>query len=232
MAESLPRQATLLPAQPAQLVLGDRHIAVEDWPLAHSVEEGRSSMEVRQTCDDLLVIEPKKRTGISLFFQAALVFLGGVIPGAAAAAFQVPWQLSILVGVVVIAGLLFLLHVKLSRLRWFRFDRKTGQMVLERRVGFRKRLRVEQARPLNSIQAVQMLFNGRHSVTEQIGEGERQTSSYREFFGYELNLVLDDPKVPRLNLLSLTDWQWVRETGQSIGNFLGIPVIDKLYHGN
>ena len=27
------------------------------------------------------------------------------------------------------------------------------------------------------------------------------------------------------------DWNWVRQTGQSIGEFLGVPVMDKLYHG-
>ena len=51
------------------------------------------------------------------------------------------------------------------------------------------------------------------------------------FYGYELNLILDDSHQPRLNLFSLSDWSWIRQTGQVIGDFLGIPVIDKLHHG-
>jgi hypothetical protein len=34
-----------------------------------------------------------------------------------------------------------------------------------------------------------------------------------------------------VNLASLSDWQWIRETGGHIAEFLGVPVIDKLYHG-
>ena len=39
---------------------------------------------------------------------------------------------------------------------------------------------------------------------------------YREFDGYELNLVIDNEAAPRVNLASLSDWQWVRETGGRI----------------
>jgi hypothetical protein len=46
-----------------------------------------------------------------------------------------------------------------------------------------------------------------------------------------LNLVLDDPQVRRVNLLGLSDWRWLRETGESLAAFLKVPVIDKLYHG-
>jgi hypothetical protein len=104
-------------------------------------------------------------------------------------------------------------------------------LVIERKVGFRRRPRTERTCPLKAIQAVQLLYSGRHSVTEPQGAGEQATTSYREFFGYELNLVLDDPQMPRLNLFSLSEWQWIRQTGQLIGDFLAVPVIDKLHHG-
>ncbi len=44
-------------------------------------------------------------------------------------------------------------------------------------------------------------------------------------------MALLDKAVPRVNLASLSDWQWTRETGHRIADFLGVPAIDKLYHG-
>src|SRR5437667_190750 len=114
MSDPIRQQPTFIPAQPPMLVVGERRIAIDEWPLARSVEE--------------------------------------------------------------------------------------------RRIGFRRVPRVERTCPLNAIQAVQLLYNGRHSVTEPEGAGERQTISYREFFCYELNLVLDDPQAPRLNLFNCSDW--------------------------
>jgi hypothetical protein len=131
----------------------------------------------------------------------------------------------------VLGGALLLVRAHLSSLRWIRLDRKAGQLVIERRVGFRREPRVDRAYPLDSIRAVQLLFTGRHSVSEPQGAGDQQMISYREFCGYELNLILDDPTVPRLNLFSFTDWEWIRRMGQVIGEFLAVPVIDKLYHG-
>jgi hypothetical protein len=34
-----------------------------------------------------------------------------------------------------------------------------------------------------------------------------------------------------MNLASVSDWQWIRDSGNRIADFLGVPVIDKLYHG-
>jgi hypothetical protein len=115
--------------------------------------------------------------------------------------------------------------------RWFRFDRRTGQLRVERRAGFGRERRVERTYPLGGFRAVQLLYSGRHSVTELQGAGEQQTTVHREFFGYELNLVLDGPDPGRLHLLALSDWRWVRETGATLGGFLDVPVIDKLQHG-
>jgi hypothetical protein len=230
MSEQTGHQAALIPAQPAVLVVGDRRISIDEWPLAHSVEE-RRSVEVNRPSDDVLVIEPMKRTGAGMIVRTILVFLGGALPAAIAAAFEVPVWLSILIGLLVLSFLLMLVRSQLSSLRWIRFDRQAGKLVIERRVGFCRQPRTDRTCPLKAIQAVQLLYSGRHSVTEPQGAGERQTTSYREFFGYELNLVLDDLQMPRLNLFSLSDWQWIRQTGQLLGDFLAVPVIDKLHHG-
>jgi hypothetical protein len=126
---------------------------------------------------------------------------------------------------------LLLVRAQLSSLRWLRFDRAAGQPAIERRVGFRMEPRVDRTYPLDSIRAVQLWFTGQHSLSEPQRAGDQQTIPYREFCGYELNLILDDPKIPRLNLFGLTDWTWIRQTGQAIGEFLTEPVIDNFYHG-
>jgi hypothetical protein len=68
-------------------------------------------------------------------------------------------------------------------------------------------------------------------VTEPQGAGEHQTTSHRSFYGYELNLLVDGRYAPRFCLVSMADWAWIREAGRSIGEFLGVPVIDSLHHG-
>ncbi len=200
----------------------------------HVASTQRRSVEARQPDAELLVIEPKRWSGAGVALLIFSTVLVGALTGMIAATLEAPFPawLSVslvIVGVVVVALLLVRAH--LSSLRWIRFDRKAGQLVIERRVGFRRRPRVDQACPLGSILAVQLLFTGRHSVTEPQGAGEQQWTEYREFCGYELNLILDEPGVPRRNLFSLSDWEWIRRTGQVIGEFLAVPVIDKLYHG-
>jgi hypothetical protein len=230
MADQIAHQTTVLPEQPAMLVVGGRRILIDEWPLARSVDE-RCSMEVSRPSGDWLVIRQKKRAGAGLIIQGLLVLLCGALPSAIAAASEAPWWVSILLGLAMLSFLILMIRGLLSRLRWVRFDRKAGRLVLERRAGFRRERRIDGVYPLTVIKAVQLLHNGRHSVTETQGAGEQQTVSHREFFGYKLNLLLDSPEQPRLHLFSLADWQWIRQTGQLIGEFLGVPVIDKLYHG-
>jgi hypothetical protein len=230
MAEHTGPQATVLPDQPAVLLIGDQRIPIDPWPLARSVEEYRS-LEVSRPSDGVLLIGPKKRAAAGVIIPGVLVVLGGALPTALAIAFEAPWWLSLLFGLVVLFFLVVLVRSALSHLRWVRFDQRTGQLVIEGRVGFRREPRVERTYPLATVRAVQLLHNGWHSITEPQGAGEQQTISHRAFFGYELNLVLDDPQQPRLHLFSLSDWQWIRQTGQSIGEFLGVPVLDRLYHG-
>jgi hypothetical protein len=39
------------------------------------------------------------------------------------------------------------------------------------------------------------------------------------------------PVRPLCWFFSGPDWTWIRQTGRAIGEFLTVPVIDKLYHG-
>jgi hypothetical protein len=229
MSEQTGQPATLIPAQPAQVVVGERHITIDEWPLAYSVEE-RCSVAVNHPRVDVLVIEPKRRTGAGLIVQSTVGFFGVAVPTVLLALDVSVW-LSVLIGLLFLSYLLVMVRGQLSNLRWIRFDRRAGTLTIERKVGFRRRPCTERTCSLKAIRAVQLLYNGRHSVTEPQGSGEQQTTSYREFFGYELNLVLDDPPQPRLNLFSISDWQWIRQTGHLLGEFLAVPVLDKLQHG-
>jgi hypothetical protein len=230
MSEPTRPPTSFIPAQPAVLVIGERRLPIDEWPLARSVEE-RRSVEVGWPADSVLAIEPTKRAGGGILLRLILAFLAGAVPAAIALAFEVPAWLAITVGLAI--ALLFFagLSFELSRLRRVQFDRQAGQLLIQHRRGLRRAFRADHAYPLRSILAVQLLYSGRHSVTEPQGAGEQQTMSHREYCGYELNLVLEDPHVPRVNLFSLADWEWVRRTGQAIGEFLGVPVIDKLHHG-
>ncbi len=220
----------VIPAQPTVVVAGDRRITVEDWPLARHVDERRSQQVVR--ADDMLVIAPKRTSTAAQVAGVAVMFISaGALPGLVGAWFSLPAWLAVVVSVVLCVGLAMFVRSQLSSLKWITFDRRAKQFLIERRVGFRNQRRVERAFPLESIKAVQLLHSGRHSVTEQQGAGEQQWTSSREFHGYELNLVVDETEAARVNLASLSDWQWIRETGGHIAEYLGLPVIDKLYHG-
>jgi hypothetical protein len=221
---------TLVPAQPTTLLVGDRRISVNDWPLARSVDENRS-VEVAAS-DDLLVIEPKRRSGTAQIVGVPLMFLtAAAFPGLVVGLVGLPVWLAAVISIALLALLVLLVRAGMASLRWITFDRKAKQLTVARRIGFRNRRRIECTYPLESIKAVQLLHSGHHSIYESQGAGEQQSMSHRQFHGYELNLVIDDSAVPRLNLASLTDWQWIRETGGRIAGLLGVPVIDKLYHG-
>ena len=230
MSEPSRRQATLIPAQPATLVVGDHRLPIDEWPLARSVEEHRS-VEVRRPSEDLLLIEPKKQTARGIVARYLTAVAVGAVPPAIGQVAQWPWWLSALLGVALASLLILTIGVELSRMHRVRFDRQAGRFTVEHKVGFGREWRVECSHAIGAVLAVQLLHNGRHSIIEPQGAGEQQTTSYRQFDGYELNLILDGLQPPRLNLVSTADWEWIRRTGQSIGELLGVPVIDKLYHG-
>jgi hypothetical protein len=227
----MPERAVVIPARPAMLVVGDRQVPIDEWPLARSAEE-RRNVEFERTEDDQLVIAPRQRAGVGLVAKTLFVIAAGALPGVIAMAMQVPpWLAATVSGLIMIAVILFL-RASLTRLRRYRFDRRAGRLVIERRAGFRPEWRAERDVPLASILAVQLLFNGHHTVTEPQGAGEQQTISMRAFDGYELNLILDGPPPSRLHLLALADWEWLRRAGREVGDYLGVPVVDGLYHGD
>jgi hypothetical protein len=226
MLKQADRQPALIPEQRAALVVGDRSIQVDNWPLASYTREHRDVEVVR--VDDSLVIEPMRRAWVKSLIFTLIVAVPGLLFTSLG---QVPFWLILIILLVVF---LVLLRFSLSRLEWIKFDRRAKQVVFERRVGLQNKRRVEKAYPLESILAVQLLHNGRHTVEERVqggAPGGGDSYSVRSFHGYELNIVLDSTSTPRLNLLCLSDWKWIRESGQQIGEFLRVPVIDQLNHG-
>ncbi len=222
------QSVVLIPAQPTVVVAGDRRIPVEDWPLAGRVDEQRTH-EVSRSAE-ALVLAPRRRS--AAVQMVAMLFLGAsALPVLVTTLFELPvWMAGIVSGVLLVL-LILLVRNSLSSQRWMTFDRRARRFVIEKRLGFRDQRRIERAFPLESIKAVQLLHSGRHSISEPQGAGDQQWISNREFHGYELNLVVDETDAARVNLASLSDWQWIRDTGRQIAEFLGVPMIDKLYHG-
>ena len=70
--------------------------------------------------------------------------------------------------------------------------------------------------PLRNVLAVQLIDGGWH-------HGKK-----RRYYTYELNLVLNDPQTPRLNVSCHPDQAWTRDAGRRIAAFLQVPLSDAL----
>jgi hypothetical protein len=215
------------PPSPAILTVAGREIAVEEWPLGSWPDENRG-VDIQAGTADELVIGPRRGAARGAALPA-LAFLGGAVPLAVVILNDdLPVWLLVGLAALLLFLMVLLLRSNLRRRRWLRFDRRAGRLICQRRVGFSAERVTDWELPLAKIAAVQLLFSGSYSVTET---GEQQLPTSRQYYGYELNLVLDDPARGRISLYSFSDWHWVRETGNRIGAFLGVPVIDKLQHG-
>jgi hypothetical protein len=114
---------------------------------------------------------------------------------------------------------------------WVRFDRGTGLMTVGRRrwAGLHPSIVVSRSRPLAQIVRVQLLDGGEHTVHMEIGEPGTPGSVYfKQYRSYQLNLVLDDRSEPRVNLVCHADRQWMRQAGERLAAFLGVPLVDHL----
>ena len=227
--------------RPATMQLGTRSFPIDVWPLPRTNpwDGQRRTVELKQLTEESLVIEPKKRW----FLWHALLMFGlaaGPMAGVAYMLVKVfrgnaDWGSIVIwsIGSLLMFALLLLGLSAPGRFkRWVRFDRRTGLLTISRRpFGFRRPLQVVQSRPLTDLVCIQLLHGGFHSESTEIGEpGTPGSVIHQNYHSYQLNLVLDDPKEPRYNLTTHSDWKWMRETGQTLADFLGIPVADQLYH--
>jgi hypothetical protein len=240
MAERQPQPAASA-FHPATVQLGTRSFPIDPSPLPRTNpwDGQRRTIELKHLTDDCLVLEPKERS----FLWHALLMLGiaagpltGVvymlveeIRGNADWGGIVIWSIgSLLMFAFLVLGLSAPGRFK----RWVRFDRRAGQLTISRRgFGFRRPLQVVQERPLTDLVCIQLLYGGFHSESTEIGEpGTPGSVIYQNYHSYQLNLVFHDQKEPRYNLATHSDWKWMREAGQTLADFLGIPVADQLAH--
>jgi hypothetical protein len=210
-------------------------------PQANPWDADRRSVELKQVDADCLVLEPKKWAA----FRHVPLILAGAVGGMAALVYLLLEELRgnadlagvliLVIGLVAVSALLLLGFLAPRGFhRWVRFDRRTGLMTISRRrLGFRQSLQVVRSRPLTDIVCVQLLHAGSRSENSEIGEpGTPGSVIHQSFRSYQLNLVVDDPDEPRLNLSSHADAQWMRDAGRRLADFLRVPLVDQLREGN
>jgi hypothetical protein len=221
---------------PATVQIGTRTFSIDSWPLPHPQGADRRTVELNRLTDDCMVLEPKKWTLFrqGLFILAMCAAPMAVLVFGLVEAIQDGHWVPIFIWSI---GLLLVAALLLSALsaggRWVRFDRRAGLLTISRRpFGFRRSLQVIRSRPLTDLVCVQLLYGGYHSDSIEIGEpGTPGSVVYQNYHSYQLNLVFDDPNEPRYKLASQADWKWIREAGQQLADFAGVPVVDQLYHG-
>jgi hypothetical protein len=156
--------------------------------------------------DDVLVLRPR-----SLFTWVGLALVTGL------GVFLIlvwllhgPGVLFEASGLIVVA-LVMLVASKPPLLYRDHFDRQAGQLTLGR-FG-RKR-----TYPLAKVLAVQLVPGG------LIKNNQRLI--------YQLNLVMADPFLDRLNLTNDSDLEWTRQAGRQVADFLGVAMIDQIADGD
>lgn len=238
MSEPMP---SVIAAQPARLLVGDREVAVPSQPLAQASNSPRA-VELLADNPDFFVLAPlptSRFKNVGTWFLAALMLgLGGwiVVLGLS---FISSLQLSgMIAGIVVLAcglipvgfGCLFVDSILRGEGPWrFHFDRASGKLSIDARRGLNKNHRIVSSRALTDVLAVQILYGGYHSISHTPDSG---TSSTEYYDAYEMNLIVDDAEQPRLHLCGHADWQWMRVVGHKLAGFLHVPVVDQLFHGD
>jgi hypothetical protein len=239
MTDQLP---TTTPVPLANAQTGERILHIDNSPMPPSNpwDGERRAVELKQLSDDCLVLEPNRRAFVWSRFLI-LAASAGPIAGLVYMLAE-EWRgnadwaliLIIVIGLVLLFAILLLgISAPGGFKRWVRFDRRGGRLTISRRpLGFRGSLQIIRSRPLTDVVCVQLLYGGFHSESAEIGEPGTPGSVVHETYNsYQMNLVFDDRDEPRYNLATHSDWKWIREAGQKLGGFLGIPVVDHLDHG-
>jgi hypothetical protein len=194
--------------QPVTIRVGCRTVAVDGSPLEAATANFRTATLVEPAAGRL---DLRPSWGLRLF-GLAFALLGlipfGILYGVG---FDDSLALCLLTGIGVLfvaVGLLLLLFGFRAR-----FDLNNGEVTYGY-PGFRR------TRPLADILAVQLIFGGWHSSTDEL--------SYQT---YQLNLVLDDPAQPRACLTNHANLSWTRWAAARLADFLDVPLLDQLPPG-
>jgi len=105
----------------------------------------------------------------------------------------------------------------------YKFDKQTNLMTVERCVGLSKQPQLVATHSLEDAVALQLLY--RFYQHCQAGLARPGSSA-----SYEMNLVFRNSRFPRVNLAVHSDWQWMRQAGPRLAEFLDVSLFDQLCH--
>lgn len=238
MSDTMPSVVT---AQPARLLVGDREVTVVAHPLSQ-VSESRRSVELDTDNPDCYVVSPVPDSQIKNVVEwcvaAGMLGVGGWIVVWAVRLISDLQLSGIMIGIgLLICGLIpvgfgcLFVHSLVcgQRASQFHFDRGSKRLLIGCRRGSGKQFQIKSSRDLTDVLAVQLLYGGYHRVSHTSDNGPTTNEQY---YAYEMNLIVDDAEQPRMHVCSHADWEWTRDVGNTIAAFLQVPVVDQLRHGD
>jgi len=229
-----PSAAIVIPSQPARLQIGDREIAVPAQPMSHE-SRNRRQVELLTGDPDCFILVPLSRSAwmgwVFGLMLAGLVGFLWVLGGVSLEGGRWWGLIFFLVSLPFLAIIVLMVRSTLygKGPQRFQFDRRKGELIIDRRRGLRTEYESDATRSLNDIAAIQLLYSGYHSIRQTFDGGP---TTREQFYTYEMNLVFSDPQQARLHLCTHADWEWMREKGQILADFLGVPVVDQLCQGS
>lgn len=105
----------------------------------------------------------------------------------------------------------------------YKFDNQTNLLTVERCVGLSKQSHLVATYSLDDAVALQLLYRFyKHCAAGMHSPGKSGS--------YEMNLVFRNSRTPRVNLAVHSDWQWMRQAGPRLAEFLDVSLLDQLCH--
>lgn len=232
-----PVTPSLAPPEPARLRIGDREIPVPPHPMSRDSRKSRH-MEFVVTERDLCVLAPRRTSqwgtsALALVLCALAGFAGfmGVMIVRDGGWAGIIFGVGFLAAGFALLAFFYLVVKSIVRgkgpLR-YNFDLANSKLIIDCRHGLGKDYHVESTCDLSDLIGIQLLYSGYHHISHT--SDHAQTDD--QFYTYEMNLVLSDAEQSRLHLCTHSDWKWMREIGQKLSDFLRVPVVDQLYHGD
>ena len=182
----------------------DENMAMTDTTPLRVAGSTGVSHDLRQPNEQLLVIRPVRFFPLlGAFFGLVFILVGAGI--LFASGHPGGWFVG---GIGAVFAVIFALIGVLRRR--FEFDRGAAVWRV-RRLGSHRRY------PLDQIRAVQLIHGGWY------GGGDRP-----KFNTYQLNLVLTDPAVPRVNVTNTANWEATWNMASVLADFLDVPLLDEV----
>jgi len=232
-----PLTPSIAPPEAARLRIGDREITVPPHPLSRA---SRNSHNIKfvVTEPELCVLDPLPSSQLGSFvLPSVLCVVGGYMGFFGIMCVRDGGWLGIMFGIACLAfgfallaffGVLMESIVRGKRPLRYTFARANGKLIVDRRHGISKDYHVDSTYKLSDLIGIQLLYSGYHHISHT----SEHVHTDDQFYTYEMNLVLSDAEQSRLHLCTHSDWKWMGEVGQKLSDFLRVPVVDQLYHGD